>query len=191
MDPKDRIAIAARIASVTSGELRGAAAERALREVLREDSQNPQAQQRLGFLLAESGRCGEAEPHFAAAIATKLPSADPFLGLAMCQAQRGEMARALATLQNARRAEPGNPIVEANLGLTALELGRLEAAIGALGEAVKIDPDLHQARFALARALARDGQREAALREATELLQRLPADAPQRREADRLAAALR
>jgi tetratricopeptide (TPR) repeat protein len=191
VDPKDRIAIAARIASVTSGELQGTAAERALRDVLREDPQNPQARQRLGFVLAESGRCAEAEPHFVVAIRTRLPSADPYLGRAMCQAHRGAMAESLATLRDARHVEPGNPIVEANIGLTALQLGRLDEAIGALAEAVRIDPELHQARFALARALARTGRREAALREATELLRRLPPAAPQRLEVERLVTALR
>jgi choline-sulfatase len=191
VDPKDRIFVAARIASVTSGELQGAAAERALRDVLGDDPQNPQARQRLGFVLAESGRCAEAEPHFAVAIATTLPSADPFLGLAMCQAQRGAAGQSLTTLRQARQVEPGNPVVEANIGLTALQLGRLDEAVGALADAVKIDPELHAARFALARALARQGQRGAALHEATELLRRLPPDAPQRPEVERLMAALR
>ena len=190
-DPKDRIAIASRMALVTSGEVQGAAAERALREVLREDGQNPQARQRLGFILAETGRCREAEPHFAAAIASRLPSADPYLGLAMCRAQRGAAAQSLATLEEARRAEPGNPVVEANIGLIAFQLGRLDAALESLSRALAIDPELHQARFALARTLARSGRRDAALREATELLRRLPPGAAQRPEVDRLIAALR
>jgi choline-sulfatase len=191
IDPKDRIEIAALMASVTSGELHGAAAERALRDVVRQDPQNPQARQRLGFVLAESGRCAEAERHFASAIFNRLPSADPYLGLAMCRAQRGAASESLATLRDARLVEPGNPTVEANIGLMALQLGRLDDAIRALTDAVKIDPDLHEARFALARALAREGQREAALREATELLRRLPASASQRPEVERLVAALR
>ncbi|MGH9349984.1 MAG: sulfatase-like hydrolase/transferase [Vicinamibacterales bacterium] len=190
-DPKDRIEIASRMASVTSGELQGAAAERALREVLRDDTGNPQAHQRLGFVLAERGRCTDAEPHFAAAVASRLPSADPYLGLAMCQARRGATAASLATLQEARRAEPGNPIVDANIGLTALQLDRVHDAIDALTRAVTADPGLHQARFALARALGRAGRREDALREATELLTRLSPAAPQRPEVERLIAALR
>lgn len=190
-DPKDRIEVASRMAAVIAGELQGPAAETALKDVLAQDAGNPQAHQRLGFLLAERGTCAGAERHFAAAIASGLPSADPYLGLAMCQARRGATGAALATLGDGRRAEPGNPVVEANIGLLMLESGRTDEAVEALGRALGIDPDLYPARFALARALGRAGRREAALREATELLRRLPANAPQRPEVERLVAALR
>jgi hypothetical protein len=49
-----------------------------------------------------------------------------------------------------------------------------------------IDPDFHQARFNLAIAFARLNQRANAAREAGELLRRLPLDAPQRQEVQRL-----
>ena len=190
-DPKDRIGVASRIAQVTSGEVKGLAAEEALREALRVDANNPQAHQRLGFLLAERGQCPAAEPHFSAAIATELPSADPHLGLALCQATRGATQEALATLRRGREAEPGNPVIEANIGLIELQAGNLDGSIDALGRALATDPDLHQARFALARALARRGNRSEALRQATELLSRLPQAAPQRAEVERLIAVLR
>jgi choline-sulfatase len=190
-DPKDRIDVASRLAAVTSGELQGPEVERALNEVLRDDPGNTQAHLRLGYVLAQSGRCAAAERQFAAAIAGGLASADAHLGLAMCEAERGASAAALATLRDARRVEPGNPVVEANIGLAELEAGRVDAAIGALRTAVRSDPNLHQARFALARALARAGQRDAARAEAAELLARLPASAPQRGEVERLLAALR
>ena len=54
-----------------------------------------------------------------------------------------------------------------------------------------LDPDLHQARFALALALARTDRRAEASQTAQELLRRLPADAPQRAEVQRLINALR
>ena len=60
-----------------------------------------------------------------------------------------------------------------------------------LGRALDIDPDFHQARFNLAVALARLGKRADAAREAEELLRRLPPGAPQRREVERLVAAVR
>jgi cytochrome c-type biogenesis protein CcmH/NrfG len=47
------------------------------------------------------------------------------------------------------------------------------------------------ARFFLARAYARSGNREAAHAHAVALLSRLPASAPQRAEVERLEAALR
>jgi arylsulfatase A-like enzyme/Tfp pilus assembly protein PilF len=190
-DPKDRIDIASSMAEVTSGELQGPAAERALADVLRKDPGNVQAHLRLGYLLSGSARCPQAEPHFEAAIAAGLPSADAHLGLALCLARRGARADALAALRAGRGVEPGNPVVDANIGLLELESDRVGPAIEALRAALARDADLHEARFALARALARAGDREAARREATVLLERLPGSAPQRREVERLLAALR
>ena len=120
-----------------------------------------------------------------------MPTADVHLGLALCLASTGRSMEAAAALMEARRLEPGNPVVEANLGSLALDAGDLPKAAGHLEEAIRIDPDLHQARFNLARALARQGRRADALREAETLLQRLPADAPQRAEVARLVEALR
>jgi cytochrome c-type biogenesis protein CcmH/NrfG len=55
-----------------------------------------------------------------------------------------------------------------------------------LARAVELDPDFHQARFALAIALARSGQREPAAAQARLLLDRLDPSAPQRLEVARL-----
>ena len=79
----------------------------------------------------------------------------------------------------------------ANLGLILSDSGQPEAAIPHLQRALTLDPDLHQARFALAVAFARTGRRTEAAAEASELLRRLPADAPQRPEVERLLAAVR
>jgi cytochrome c-type biogenesis protein CcmH/NrfG len=69
--------------------------------------------------------------------------------------------------------------------------GQPQAAIDPLQRAVSIDAELHHARFGLAIALARTGRRSEAAAQATELLGRLPANAPQRREVERLLAAVR
>jgi tetratricopeptide (TPR) repeat protein len=190
-DPKDKRDVAARIARVTSGEVRGAALEALLREILEEDPQNPLANLRLGYALVESNRCADAMPRFRAAIDAKYPSADAHLGLAGCQAERREFSAAAATLRAADTAEPGNPVVLANLGLVLSDAGRHDAAIEPLQRALTIDPDLHQARFALAIAFATVGRRQEAAAEAEELLRRLPAGAPQRPEVERLLAAVR
>jgi Flp pilus assembly protein TadD len=185
-DPKDRRELAARIAQVTSGEVRGDALRAALEGILADDPGNGQAHMRLGYALVAEGRCRDAERHFKAAIDAHVPSADPYLGLALCLGQRGEGAQAERTLLAAQRVEPGNPVVEANLGIAALAAGRADAAKGHLETALKTAPDLLQARFELARALATTGRRSEAAAQARDLLARLPADAPQRAEVERL-----
>jgi choline-sulfatase len=190
-DPKDRRALAARMAHVVTGELDGPALRAALEAIVSEDPQNGQAQMRLGYALVASGDMRGAERHFRAALAASMPTADVHLGLALCFASTGRPAEAARALMEARRIEPGNPVVEANLGELALEGGDARKAAEFFGAALRIDPDLHQARFGLARALARQGRRADALREAETLLQRLPAQAPQRPEVQRLIDALR
>ena len=69
--------------------------------------------------------------------------------------------------------------------------GKPAAAIPHLQRALALDPDLHQARFGLAIAYARTNQRGDAAREAEELLKRLPPDAPQRPEVQRLLTTVR
>ena len=190
-DPKDRKELAAQIARVTSGELTGAALERALRDILRADPANPQANVRLGYVLMESNRCPEAMKRFTAAIDGHLPSADAHLGLAGCQIAAKNSPAAEQTLRAAQKIEPGNPVVTANLGLVLSDSGQAGLAIPELQRALTLDPDLHQARFALALAFARSGRRAEAAAQAAELLRRLPADAPQRSEVERLLAAVR
>jgi choline-sulfatase len=190
-DPKDRRDLAARLGQVTSGELRGRDLEVALRDILRLDPGNPQARLRLGYILQESSNCSEAMRHFQEAIDANLPGADGHLGLAGCHAAARRFDRAAAILRAADRAEPDNPVVSANLGLVLSDAGHPEQGIPHLQRALTIDPAFDQARFYLAIALARAGRREEAAREATELLRRLPSNAPQRPEVERLIAALK
>lgn len=189
-DPKDRRALAARIAQVTSGELHGAELERTLRDILKEDATNPQAHLRLGYVLLDSGRCIEAIGHFTQAITEGLPSVDAHLGLAGCEAADRRFDAAAATLREAERTEPDNPVVMANLGLVLSDLGHPDQAIAPLQRALTLDPDLHQARFALALAFARTNRRAEAYETARELRLRLTPDAPQRAEVERLIKAL-
>jgi choline-sulfatase len=190
-DPKDHRELAARIAQVTAGEVHGAALDRLLRDILADDPRNPLANLRLGFALTDAGNCSEAAARFEAAIAADYPSADPYLGLAGCQAGQRAFAAAAATLRAADKVEPGNPVVLANLGLVLSDGGDPARAIDPLQRALAIDPDLHQARFGLAIAHARTHQRGEAARQAEELLRRLPPGAPQRSEVERLLASVR
>lgn len=190
-DPKDRRVEAARLAEITSGELHGGPLEQALRAVLKEDADNPQANVRLGYMLMEGGRCGEAAPHFNRAIANHFPTADAHLGLAGCQIAARDLIAAERTLRQGDALEPENPVVSANLGLVLSDQRRLPDAIQYLQRALSLDPDLHQARFSLAVAYARAGRRADAAAQASELLRRLPPTAPQRPEVERLLSAVR
>jgi predicted Zn-dependent protease len=101
-----------------------------------------------------------------------------------------DLARAEQALTRALALEPGNPVALANLGVIALDQDRPADAVPRLRDALARDPQLLPARFALARALARLGDRPGALAEARDLLGRLPAGAPQRAEVERLITAL-
>jgi arylsulfatase A-like enzyme len=190
-DPKDRRALAAKLARISSDELHGADLERALRQVLKESPDNAFASVRLGHVLANSGRCSEAIGAFKSAMSAGFPGTDAHLGLALCQVRAGRIADAESTLADAERIEPESPVVLANHGIALSDAGRHQEGATRLERAVALDPDFHQARFNLARVLARAGRRGDAAREATELLSRLPADAPQRAEVQRLLDAVR
>jgi choline-sulfatase len=185
-DPKDRREAIARIAQVTSGELSGAALLAALEGIVRDDPRNAQAQLRLGYARLQAGDCARAEPAFHAAAASGLPTADVHLGLATCLGQRGDLAGAERALAEAQRIEPDNPAVIANLGLLQASKGDLSAAIQSLTKALAVDPGLHEARFNLALAYAKAGRRAEATSTARDLLSRLPSNAPQRPEIERL-----
>ena len=189
-DPKDRRELAASIARIMSGELQGQALRRAVESVLVQDPDNPQMNMRLGFVLADEGQCGKALPLFVKSIALGMPGADPHLGAARCLAAARLLDRAASELVAADRAEPDNPVVLANLGIVLSDRGLAGDAIAPLGRAVTLDPDFHEARFNLAVAHARAGRPADAAREASELLRRLPSDAPQRPEVQRLLAAV-
>ena len=185
-DPKDRRELAGRIAQVMSGELSGPALITALEGIVRDDPRNGQAQLRLGYARLETGECPRAESAFHAAAAAGLPTADVHLGLATCLSQRGDLAGAERALAEARRIEPDNPAVIANLGLLRASKGDLSAAIQLLSAALAADPNLHEARFNLAVVYAKAGRPADAATAARELLRRLPGDAPQRAEVQRL-----
>jgi len=185
-DPKDRREMAARIAQVTSGELWGPSLLAALEGIVRDDPRNGQAQLRLGYARLQAGDCARAEPAFHAAAAAGLPTADVYLGLASCLGQRNDLAGAERALSEALRIEPGNPAVIANIGLLQASKGDFSSAIKSFTKALETDPGLHEARFRLAVTYAKAGRMADAAATARDLLARLPPNAPQRPEVERL-----
>jgi Flp pilus assembly protein TadD len=185
-DPKDRRELASRMAQVTSGELSGAQLLSALEEIVKVDAANGQAHLRLGFALIEAGNCTRAEQEFTAAINGGLPGADAHLGLATCLGRSNDVAGAERVLREAQRREPDNPVIAANLGLVYASRNDWTAAIRELSSAIAKDPSLLEARFNLALVYATAGRRPDAAAAARDLLSRLPANAPQRSEVERL-----
>ena len=180
--------VAARIAQVTSGELSGPA----LSDGARGDSRatiRATARRTCASVMSllQSGDCPRAEPEFhAAAINGGLPSADVHLGLATCLGRRNDLAGAERALNEARRLEPDNPVVTANLGILQAARGNLPTRSSRCRQPLDADPDLHEARFNLALAYAKAGRRAEAASTARDLLARLPPAAPQRAEVERL-----
>jgi arylsulfatase A-like enzyme/Flp pilus assembly protein TadD len=185
-DPKDRRELAARVAQVTSGELSGDALVSALEGIVRDDPRNGQAHLRLAYARLQGGDCARAKPHFQAAIASGLPGIESHLGLATCLGRANELAGAERALTEAKRLEPDNPVVVANVGILQATRGDNSAALQSLRAALASDPNLHEARFNLALVYARLGQRSEAAAAARDLLSRLPTTAPQRAEVQRL-----
>jgi Flp pilus assembly protein TadD len=185
-DPKDRRDLIARLARVTSGELEGAELVAALEAIVRDDPRNGQAHLRLGYARLQAGDCPAAEREFHAAADTGLPAADIYLGLATCLGRRNDLKGAEEALANARRLEPDNPVVTANIGILQASKGDLSAAIASLQAALAADENLHEARFNLALIYARAGRRSEAAATARDLLIRISPNAPQRPEIERL-----
>ncbi len=73
--------------------------------------------------------------------------------LALAQASQMNLAAAIATLTTALEAHPTEPILWNTLGLILFSDGRMEEAATFLGEALRLNPGMGQARIALADAL--------------------------------------
>ena len=186
-DPKDRTELAAAIAQITSGEVHGEALERALRAVLVADPGNPQMNMRLGFVLADTGRCGSAIGYF-----EKADCSAGCRGPIPISAWRGATRWRGVPIVRRRSCAPRTVSSRTTRSSSRTwasclsDGGRPAEAVPSLERALSLDPDFHEARFNLAVPYARAGRRADAAREAAELLRRLPADAPQRPEVKRL-----
>ena len=73
--------------------------------------------------------------------------------LALAQASQMNLAAAITTLTTALEAHPTEPILWNSLGLILFSDGRMDEAATFLGEALRLDPTMGQARIALADAL--------------------------------------
>ncbi len=105
-------------------------------------------------------------------------SVEDGLALAQCQMQLGLMAEARRLLQHLVTSNPESPRGQALAGELLLSRGRVASAISRLERALRLSPEDHQTRVALARALIRkgdDGRALSLLRSTLESYDRDPA----------------
>jgi Flp pilus assembly protein TadD len=81
----------------------------------------------------------------------------PLLALATKLLRAGRPADAIAPLLDAALLQPSNPIIQHDLGLACLEVGRLPDAIAAFSSAVASNPRYADAYFRLGIALGETG----------------------------------
>jgi tetratricopeptide (TPR) repeat protein len=160
-------------------------AERECRAALALDPGLPEAHAALGRVLYAGRRWDEAERAYRAALALAPGDARTRSNLGGLYLAQRRWDEAIAELDSARAADPRLAEAHFNLGSALFERGRLEEAVSALRAGLALQPGAADERLALARALLAAGDREAAAREAGEVLRSGVADSALRRGAER------
>ncbi|HXW52657.1 MAG TPA: tetratricopeptide repeat protein [Myxococcota bacterium] len=115
-----------------------------------------------GIDLAERGWLDEAIKEFKSAIQNAPDFAQGYDNLGTAYADKGDLFNALESYTKALTLESENPIALHNLGCFLSNHGN-ELAMRCFKEAVKIDPELYEARFNLGLCLAAEDKHEKAI----------------------------
>ncbi len=115
-DPKDRTAVARRIAAAVGPFTGPEDVARTYRAIAALDPENPLVNFRLADALLRAGRGREAILLFRKVVDGGPRSADPFVGLATAYAQAGRLAEAKTVLERALTVDASNGQVHYNLG---------------------------------------------------------------------------
>lgn len=103
-------------------------------------------QNRLGRLLAESGRTDEAMSAFIRAIELDPGMAIAHSNLGAILGMKGDVRRALQSLETAVRLDPRDPKVHNNLALAYLKAGQRDAAVAHWKLSLNLDPTQEQVK---------------------------------------------
>ena len=141
-DPKDKVAVAIRIARAAGPFRDQGAAVAAYRAIAALDPGVPIVNFRLADALLRSGKAAESIPYYRKVIAAAPRTADPFVGLATAYAGLGRLDDAARTLADALRVDPASGQAQFNLGEIARVRGDATAARRAY-EAALADPITH------------------------------------------------
>ena len=123
--------------------------------------------------MLSEGAVTDAAQTFAAILGEDPNNAAAFGGMARAHVRMGELDKAEALLANAHAEISGSPEIDA--ARAQLDLARQAAEAGPVDELrarIEADPEDHQARFDLAKALHANGEVQAAVDELLELFRR-------------------
>ena len=159
----------------SSGRFRDAL--RYLERAARQRPDDPDARYRLGTHFITAGEIRTAVEHLRRAHERAPRRTDIAVKLAQALEQNGETPAALAVLDDIIAIRPGDSLVRFVRGLVRSRGGQFDRAVEDLEMVVRNDPELHPARYALARALLASGRRD----EGTVEMERFIAEDQQRR----------
>jgi tetratricopeptide (TPR) repeat protein len=144
------------------------------RQALALDPGHREAAFSLGQALLVRGDAAGAEAAFHAILERRAEDAGAIAELGRLAQQRGQAPQALARFERALALEPWNPRLHSSRAVALADLGRIDDAVAALGEAVRLDPEAADLWEMLAGASSEAGRakqaKEAAAR--AELLKR-------------------
>lgn len=144
------------LASIYSGQRDLAAAAEAYGKVIALDPGRVSAHHSLGSLYIRMQRFGDAVAALQKAVALDPGRADAFLDLGTAFEESRDYARAAEAYEKYVALKPENPWTgHLRLGLCRLELNQPEAAVAALSEALKLQPNDVKTNFSLADAYTR------------------------------------
>jgi protein O-mannosyl-transferase len=116
------------------------------------------AHNNLGMVLVQSGRAGEAEAHFQAALRLRANYAEGENNLGDCLTRLNRAAEAVPHLERALRLHPRYPEAHNNLGAAFMALDRRAEGVAQFEAAVQLKPDYAVAQFNLGLATASGGR---------------------------------
>jgi tetratricopeptide (TPR) repeat protein len=145
---------------ISANQLLWTDAETRFRKALELDPTLDDARFRLAETQIRQLKFSEAEFNLSA-LASRTP--EVIASLAHCMAQQGRLDEALASLQSANESTPGNVGVLAELGRLQLMQGDYASALAALEDALKIQPENTEFRYAYAQALRNSGRETEAI----------------------------
>jgi tetratricopeptide (TPR) repeat protein len=130
----------------------------------------PEAHYLMGDVLVEAEQVETAEAEYRRALTAAAPSSIGRTKLAAALRLQGEMAKALAELEAARRLDPAYARAHSDTGMILRAERKLPEAASAYREAVRLDPDSIDAHNGLATTLANSGKLEEAAAEFREII---------------------